>query len=361
MKEIECKFCGKKREIANNNNKTRFCNSSCAGKFGAQKQSEERSMLSKSKFITPCEKCGITPESKYSSGRFCSSKCARSFSTASRRKEISQKVSDALKGRSFKLGLNKIQKLKNCEGCGSQFECLGKITDEGKRFCSKSCATRSTGPFNDPKVHLKNAERLRERSRLKGYAAVQKVCGHCKKEFEVRWWKRNATYCSKPCASKVVNSNPEKRAKASQRMIERNINGNFIQSFGRRVTYDKNGVNIRCDSLIEWCALEDLFQSHGVNGIKSIERSSARIPYEKDGIQHVYNPDFEVRLSNGTHLIIECKSEQHGKSDTWRRYHADSILKRPLLENYCVMIGAVPVWFTQKTRKDLYAMIQKLS
>ena len=144
-------------------------------------------------------------------------------------------------------------------------------------------------------------------------------------------------------------------------MIERNISGNFSQSFGRRVTYDKNGVNIRCDSLIEWCALEDLFQSHGVNGIKSIERSSARIPYEKDGIQHVYNPDFEAKLSDGTHLIIECKSEQHGKSDTWRRYHADSILKRPLLENYCVTVGAVPVWFTQKTRKDLYVMIQKLS
>lgn len=279
----------------------RFCSSSCAAKYGNKLRYGLK--LEYSYSPVPCEKCAITPETKYSSGRFCSSKCARSFSTASRRKEISQKVSDTLRTKNTLRIKNKKEKVyitKICSCCNSEFVILANIKNQKK-------------------------------------------------------------YCSKPCASKVVNSNPEKRAKASQRMIERNINGNFIQSFGRRVTYDKNGVNIRCDSLIEWCALEDLFQSHGVNGIKSIERSSARIPYEKDGIQHAYNPDFEARLSNGTHLIIECKSEQHGKSDTWKRYHADSILKRPLLENYCVMVGAVPVWFTQKTRKDLYAMIQKLS
>ena len=31
------------------------------------------------------------------------------------------------------------------------------------------------------------------------------------------------------------------------------------------------------------------------------------IPYEHDGISHLYEPDFIVRLKNGVHLVLEIK------------------------------------------------------
>jgi hypothetical protein len=48
-----------------------------------------------------CENCKKSHDGSYGSGRFCNSKCARGFSTKGRRKEISNKVSKTLKGRSF--------------------------------------------------------------------------------------------------------------------------------------------------------------------------------------------------------------------------------------------------------------------
>ena len=45
-----------------------------------------------------CENCGKIMTEYYGSGRFCSAKCARGFSTKNNRKEISQKVSNKMKG-----------------------------------------------------------------------------------------------------------------------------------------------------------------------------------------------------------------------------------------------------------------------
>jgi hypothetical protein len=47
-----------------------------------------------------CENCKIEHRIEYGSGRFCSKKCARSFSTKSKRKEINEKVSKSLTGKS---------------------------------------------------------------------------------------------------------------------------------------------------------------------------------------------------------------------------------------------------------------------
>lgn len=46
-----------------------------------------------------CETNDAIKYSKYASGNFCSIKCARSFSTKEKRKEISEKVSNKLKGK----------------------------------------------------------------------------------------------------------------------------------------------------------------------------------------------------------------------------------------------------------------------
>ena len=142
-------------------------------------------------------------------------------------------------------------------------------------------------------------------------------------------------------------------------MIQRNVEGNFYQSFGRRIQYTERRQDIRCDSLIEWCALEHLFQTYG-DRIVSVERSSLRIPYELDEKQRTYNPDFDVNLTDGTRLIVECKSEQSGKSEIWLRYHKESALKREVLETWCKNNDFTCLWFTQKTRRDLYRKIKEI-
>jgi hypothetical protein len=51
------------------------------------------------RFKMNCENCKEKHDGKYGSGRFCSAKCARGFSTKNKRKEINNKVSKKLKGR----------------------------------------------------------------------------------------------------------------------------------------------------------------------------------------------------------------------------------------------------------------------
>jgi hypothetical protein len=49
-----------------------------------------------------CENCGNSHDGSYASGRFCDEKCARAFSSKEKRQEINRKVSEKLKGRTFR-------------------------------------------------------------------------------------------------------------------------------------------------------------------------------------------------------------------------------------------------------------------
>jgi Zn finger protein HypA/HybF involved in hydrogenase expression len=63
-----------------------------------------------------CKYCEINDAikySKYSSGDFCSKKCANGFSTKEKRKEINEKVSKKLKGKSTGDLLSKDQRIEN--------------------------------------------------------------------------------------------------------------------------------------------------------------------------------------------------------------------------------------------------------
>lgn len=355
MRQVKCAFCSSTFETLDQ--RKRFCNSSCAGKYGNKLRAEENAKKPKPP-TTPCEGCGTTPETKYASGRFCSEKCARRSSTASNRAETSRKAREKLKARYQQSSESDF--ITPCEACN-------KIPDfkwKSGRFCF-DCAFSVTGTANSYKKshseetksdllkeRKKQAEKEPKERKKRDYPTlmVDKICPCCSQEFSLPFWKRSRKFCSVAC----VRRDPARRQASSQKMIERNINGNFFQSFGRRVTYTNYGQNIRCDSLIEWCALEDLFEKHGKEGISSVTRSAARIPYIKDGVEKTYNPDFDVELCDGTKLIIECKSIQSGSNEVWKRYHQESAVKRELLEKFCLEYGIVPVWFTQKTRKDLY-------
>jgi len=57
-----------------------------------------------------CENCNKEHDGSYGSGRFCSCKCARGFSTKTKRKEINEKVSKSLKGKSHTIAQQKARK-----------------------------------------------------------------------------------------------------------------------------------------------------------------------------------------------------------------------------------------------------------
>ena len=75
-----------------------------------------------------CENCHREHDHSYGSGRFCSRKCARGFSTASKRQEISEKVS-------AKRRKPRVQKI--CVECGESF--LAKR--DNQICCNRKCAS----------------------------------------------------------------------------------------------------------------------------------------------------------------------------------------------------------------------------
>lgn len=242
--------------------------------------------------------------------------------------------------------------MKPCESCGS----IPETVYATGRFCSSKCARSFSTSQNRNVISQKTSATLKERfirnprerishTHLRTHMCI---CISCNIQFEVPWESRGRRCCSKQC----------KQQRLSRSMTQRNIAGNFYQSFGRRVRYTKHGYDIHCDSLIEWCALEHLFQEHG-DSITSVTRSTHQIPYEISGRIRTYNPDFDVHLRDGTCFIVECKSEQSGKTPIWERYHREARLKRGLLENWCSERGATSVWFTQNTRRDLYRSLKR--
>ena len=124
-----------------------------------------------------CENCGTEHSGKYGSGRFCCQKCARGFSTKRKRKEINEKVSSALKGRSSALkGRSSALKGRSsnfslCKRCNAKIE-------KKKRFCS-SCITKSKS--EGAKKAFQNVLRA---GKFKGWQVRKSGQSYAEKYFE---------------------------------------------------------------------------------------------------------------------------------------------------------------------------------
>ena len=78
-----------------------------------------------------CEACSTAHDGTYGSGRFCSVKCSRGFATMNKRKEINQKVSEALKQ-------DKKFDSKVCPTCQETFNVEWRRRNY-RTFCSRKC------------------------------------------------------------------------------------------------------------------------------------------------------------------------------------------------------------------------------
>ena len=106
--------------------------------------------------MVACEACGTPHAGSYGSGRFCGVSCARRYATASRRAEISRRVSRTLTRR----------KAIPCGSCGLHFMPRRKST----RFCSRSCAmvSRMNAPGVARDLGQRSAKSQGDRRRSQG-------------------------------------------------------------------------------------------------------------------------------------------------------------------------------------------------
>jgi hypothetical protein len=92
-----------------------------------------------------CEACQGSNDGKYGSGRFCSSKCARGFSTASKRSEISARVSVKLKGVPTGIAC-----WVRCPKCDKALRGESALSEHTKHPCEKSKCQKCGKEFSKP-------------------------------------------------------------------------------------------------------------------------------------------------------------------------------------------------------------------
>jgi hypothetical protein len=238
-----------------------------------------------------------------------------------------------------------------CELCGEE-----KVPDyNSKRFCSKKCSRSFSTSLNRQEINAKVSKTLRQDipGRNENFL-YEKVCSLCGSSFLSK--KQKTRFCSKPCSSTFINSLESVKEKQRDAAVKRNIDGNFFQSFGKRVTYKDDRFEIKCDSILEYFFIVYALETYE---IESIKRCKEKIRLENNKI---FNPDFDVVLKDGTKIIVECKSENTGKigeNRRWEKYKEESIIKKNALEKYCSNLGIQNLWFTQFYNFKLYRRILK--
>jgi len=135
-----------------------------------------------------CENCKTEHNGDYGSGRFCSTKCSRGFSTKANRKEISMKVSEALKGSG-----NGNVKL-TCKNCEVEFEV--DWSKRNQKTCSNKCGKELT---------WKNVDYRSKMSKINSRIALER---HKNGDESFGWKTRNNLQPSYPesIAMRVLDS-----------------------------------------------------------------------------------------------------------------------------------------------------------
>lgn len=233
-----------------------------------------------------CENCNSIHDGKFASGRFCSSKCSKSFSTKSKRKEINEKVSKAIKEKIY---------------AGETIGCAKKI-----------------------------------------YDTITKKCKVCNNIFTVRIDSKKE-YCKEHAFT-----NEEYRKKCSIKMINDILSGKRdTSSFGKSIKciYHFKDKNIRCDSKLEHNCLFYLEKHFNVI---DIERCNFSIPYiDFEGNDRKYIPDFIVNIDNDIY-VVECKYDKvnYILNEKWKHYVENSSIKKNSLEEFCKANGYKMLWYT---------------
>jgi hypothetical protein len=230
----------------------------------------------------------------------------------------------------------------NCE----KNECFKYSKYTSGEFCSKFCSRAYSSKLKRKEINKK----IKFTFSLRRKKDVINLCKNCNIEFQVVWSKSGQKFCSQSCGAIYNNASEERKSNLRKNRIEKIKNG-IVNGNGVKSTYLFNGVEIKCDSNIEKACLH-YFQSLGSSKMK---RCDLQIEYSIDGCKKTYLPDFEIHLNDKIY-IVEAKGEMFLKTinQKWRSYNEVSMMKKKVLEDYCIKNGYLSFWFTPNLHKGYY-------
>lgn len=232
--------------------------------------------------------------------------------------------------------------MKVCENCGNEH---GGTFGSG-RFCCKKCAR---GFSTKEKRSLIN-KTVSKKLTGTGHKDIEKKCPECGKMFKIKWNKRHIKTCSRKCGvSLKFKTNLHLKEILSKSRIK-NIEKGIVNGSGIKCVFKFNKKNIKCDSKLEYTALDYFVKNYNV---LDINRANIKIEYEFNNEKHIFLPDFKINTSNGIY-IVECKSEKitSHMQEKWKGYIETSKIKKEKLIDYCKKNNFLFFWFTQYTSKD---------
>ena len=221
--------------------------------------------------------------------------------------------------------------MKRCENC----ELPIHVKYGSGRFCSSVCARGYSTKAKREQINEKVSKTLTK-------PKLKKVCEGCNVIFEIGHNKRHQRYCSPLCSKNNISD--DTRKKLSMIAAKRASQGKLkLQSI--KCEYEFNGVNIKCDSLLERRGLKLLVCQYD---IVSIIRSNIYISYQHDGKNKTYNPDFILTLADNTKIVLECKTYMSKNKTQWSHrlsYFGTIDAKKKCLIEYCHTHNHVAMWY----------------
>lgn len=242
-----------------------------------------------------------------------------------------------------KIKFKNTKKNLTCDFCLNKFDrALSQISKYN--FCSQSCSAK-----------FSNAKRVENGYTTKGLYKNTN-CTICRKLVEVGYNSTESRFICKQCrltiklqkhslcilcGAQINNAGVKKycdfcrKKKASLDSIIRvNQDSNSARLKSIVCKYKFNDSMIRCDSKAEYSSL-NYIETH--YDVLDISRSKLILEYELDGYIRRYNPDFDVKLSGGKILIVECKTPLSSKDlqRKWKIYYKSIEPKKLALEKYC--------------------------
>lgn len=240
-----------------------------------------------------------------------------------------------------------------CENCKNEHD--GQYGSG--RFCSSKCAR---GFSTKEKRSLIN-EKVSKKRKESAHKNVHKKCVECGNYFSIGWDKREQETCSRKCARKRLNKNPNYIKKLSISAIRAHQEGKMKGSKKTiRCNYLFENKFIRCDSKVEYVCLDYFVKNYKVI---DISRCNFFIEYMFDDKIKRYLPDFLIKTDKETY-VVECKSyfkitKDVQNSKSWSTYYNTIEPKKYALKTFCNKNGYKDFFFTKNLHRRFYDSLNK--
>jgi len=245
--------------------------------------------------VYKCEVCGKSHNGAYGSGRFCGYKCKQKYASLKGQKKANE---------ASKL---KCSKACECPYCNKHFEskkdffkhdCLKKPKKEYTWVCS--ICNEQFPTRQKMQEHRKTNHSIQRGFPANTHTKIHWICSFCNKESYTPLSAKNLheKYCkANPNALKYIGHkvSEETKKKISETCKNNKLSGGYRKGSGRGKKGTYKGYY--CDS--SW---ELAYVIYNLDHNIKFERNEKLFPYEFNGEQHKYKPDF---IENGIYVEVK--------------------------------------------------------